>query len=79
MVKLSTSNGNHNIRNITWNEQGLNWTMAARVTYIPFMLAFLANFIYNKKMKTTIDTMCGTTALPVTQKACVPHFRICLQ
>ena len=59
MGKLSIATENHNIRNIIWNEkiwktgmffgrgetydQVWTWTMATRVTYIHYMLAFLDN------------------------------------
>ena len=61
MGKLSISNENHNIMNITWNvksgktgmffgrvetkSQGWTWKVATQITYIPCILAFMANFI----------------------------------
>ena len=35
--------------------------------------------IEKKKKKTDADTMYGNTSLTVTQKACVPHYRLLLQ
>ena len=64
MGKLSIFNENHKISNIVWNvkcwkpvfvfESDIKspdwiWMVDAQVIYIPFVLAFLANFKINKK------------------------------
>ena len=83
--KFSMANYNHNISNIIYNAQfwkpgmlvgleetnypGWNWTVATLVTDIPFMLAFLDNFIKKEPRIVNVTIIFSLSTWSITPNA----------